>query len=164
MQDDFVVICIDGTCIAANRTSADGTVCTIENGMMNDNPERTHWSKCSDEDLRKHMSGGFCIPDTCDTVKSVAAAVRDRPQKPCQDACEGCKCSPPNYCENLRQFGGCSTDKGLEFCRKTCERCKFCHTSSFAIKKSRFDFADEFNVGDVRYKHLTQITIKVQLF
>ena len=37
-------------------------------------------------------------------------------------------------------------------------------TSSFAIKKSRFDFADEFKVGDVRYKHLTQITIKVQLF
>ena len=31
-------------------------------------------------------------------------------------------------------------------------------------KKSRFDFADEFKVGDVRYKHLTQITIKVQLF
>ena len=36
-------------------------------------------------------------------------------------------------------------------------------TSSFAIK-SRFDFADELKVGDVRYKHLTQITIKVQLF
>ena len=36
-------------------------------------------------------------------------------------------------------------------------------TSSFAIKK-RFDFADELKVGDVRYKHLTQITIKVQLF
>ena len=34
----------------------------------------------------------------------------------------------------------------------------------FAIKKSRFNFADEFKVGDVRYKHLTQITIKVQLF
>ena len=31
-------------------------------------------------------------------------------------------------------------------------------------KKSWFDFADEFKVGDVRYKHLTQITIKVQLF
>ena len=31
-------------------------------------------------------------------------------------------------------------------------------------KKSRFDFADELKVGDVRYKHLTQITIKVQLF
>ena len=31
-------------------------------------------------------------------------------------------------------------------------------------KKSRFDFADGFKVGDVRYKHLTQITIKVQLF
>ena len=30
--------------------------------------------------------------------------------------------------------------------------------------KSRFDFADELKVGDVRYKHLTQITIKVQLF
>ena len=25
---------------------------------------------------------------------------------------------------------------------------------SFAIKKSRFDFADELKVGDVRYKHL----------
>ena len=37
-------------------------------------------------------------------------------------------------------------------------------TSSFSIKKSRFDFADKFKVGDVRYKHLTQITIKVQLF
>ena len=37
-------------------------------------------------------------------------------------------------------------------------------TSSFAIKKSRFDFADELKIGDVRYKHLTQITIKVQLF
>ena len=37
-------------------------------------------------------------------------------------------------------------------------------TSSFAIKKSRFDFADELKVGYVRYKHLTQITIKVQLF
>ena len=31
-------------------------------------------------------------------------------------------------------------------------------------KKSRFDFADELKVGDVRYKRLTQITIKVQLF
>ena len=31
-------------------------------------------------------------------------------------------------------------------------------------KKSRFDFADELKVGDVRYKQLTQITIKVQLF
>ena len=31
-------------------------------------------------------------------------------------------------------------------------------------KKSRVDFADELKVGDVRYKHLTQITIKVQLF
>ena len=31
-------------------------------------------------------------------------------------------------------------------------------------KKSRFDFADEFKVGAVRYKHLAQITIKVQLF
>ena len=31
-------------------------------------------------------------------------------------------------------------------------------------KKSRFDFADELKVGYVRYKHLTQITIKVQLF
>ena len=29
-------------------------------------------------------------------------------------------------------------------------------------KKSRFDLANEFKVGDVRYKHLTQITIKVQ--
>ena len=29
-------------------------------------------------------------------------------------------------------------------------------------KKSRFDCADELKVGDVRYKHLTQITIKVQ--
>ena len=28
-------------------------------------------------------------------------------------------------------------------------------------KKSRFDFADELKIGDVRYKHLTQITIKV---
>ena len=31
-------------------------------------------------------------------------------------------------------------------------------------KKSRCDFADELKVGYVRYKHLTQITIKVQLF
>ena len=31
-------------------------------------------------------------------------------------------------------------------------------------KKRRFDFADELKIGDVRYKHLTQITIKVQLF
>ena len=31
-------------------------------------------------------------------------------------------------------------------------------------KKSRCDFDDKLNVGDVRYKHLTQITIKVQLF
>ena len=31
-------------------------------------------------------------------------------------------------------------------------------------KKSRFDFADELKVGYVRYTHLTQITIKVQLF
>ena len=37
-------------------------------------------------------------------------------------------------------------------------------TSSFAIKKSRFDFADELKVGYVRYTHLTQITINVQLF
>ena len=35
---------------------------------------------------------------------------------------------------------------------------------SFAIKKAGFDFADELKVGYVRYKHLTQITIKVQLF
>ena len=38
------------------------------------------------------------------------------------------------------------------------------NTSTFAIKKGRFDFSDELKVGDVRYKHLTQITIKVQLF
>ena len=39
------------------------------------------------------------------------------------------------------------------------------HTSSFAIKKKPFcHFADELKVGYVRYKHLTQITIKVQLF
>ena len=31
-------------------------------------------------------------------------------------------------------------------------------------KKSRSDFADELKVGYVRYKHLTKITIKVQLF
>ena len=31
-------------------------------------------------------------------------------------------------------------------------------------KKIRVDFADELKVGDVRCKHLTQITIKVQLF
>ena len=43
-------------------------------------------------------------------------------------------------------------------------RKKYILTSSFAIKKSQFDFADELKIGDVRYKHLTQITIKVQLF
>ena len=43
-------------------------------------------------------------------------------------------------------------------------RKKMPNTSSFAIKKGRFDFSDELKVGDVRYKHLTQITIKVQLF
>ena len=31
-------------------------------------------------------------------------------------------------------------------------------------KKSRCDFDDKLKVEDVRYKHLTQITIKVQLF
>ena len=31
-------------------------------------------------------------------------------------------------------------------------------------RKSRFDFADELKVGDVRYKHLAETTIKVQLF
>ena len=31
-------------------------------------------------------------------------------------------------------------------------------------KKSRCDFDDKLKVGNVRYKHLTQITIKVQLF
>ena len=31
-------------------------------------------------------------------------------------------------------------------------------------KKSRCDFDDELKIGAVRYKHLTQITIKVQLF
>ena len=31
-------------------------------------------------------------------------------------------------------------------------------------KKSRCYFDDKLKVGDVRYKHLTQITIKVQLF
>ena len=31
-------------------------------------------------------------------------------------------------------------------------------------KKSRCDFDDKLKVGDVRYKHLTQITIKVHLF
>ena len=38
------------------------------------------------------------------------------------------------------------------------------YTSSPADKKVRFDFANELKIGDVRYKHLTQITIKVQLF
>ena len=28
----------------------------------------------------------------------------------------------------------------------------------------RFDFDNELKIGDVRYKHLTKITIKVQLF
>ena len=32
------------------------------------------------------------------------------------------------------------------------------------IKSIQFDFADELKIGDVRCKHLTQITIKVQLF
>ena len=32
------------------------------------------------------------------------------------------------------------------------------------ISKVRFDFANELNIGDVRHKHLTKITIKVQLF
>ena len=31
-------------------------------------------------------------------------------------------------------------------------------------KKVRFDFANELKIGDVRYKHLTKTTIKVQLF
>ena len=31
-------------------------------------------------------------------------------------------------------------------------------------KKSRCYFDDKLKVGDVRYKHLTQIAIKVQLF
>ena len=30
--------------------------------------------------------------------------------------------------------------------------------------KSPVDFDDELKIGDVRYKHLTLITIKVQLF
>ena len=30
-------------------------------------------------------------------------------------------------------------------------------------KNIRFDFDDELKIGDVRYKHLTKITIKVQL-
>ena len=59
-----------------------------------------------------------------------------------------------------RDFCG-SSDLPTLACQKTfADRT----TSSFAIKKSRFDFADELKVGDVRYKHLTQITIKVQLF
>ena len=28
-------------------------------------------------------------------------------------------------------------------------------TSSFAIKKSRFDFADELKIGDIRYDNMT---------
>ena len=31
-------------------------------------------------------------------------------------------------------------------------------------KKNPVDFDDELKIGDVRYKHLTLITIKVQLF
>ena len=66
-------------------------------------------------------------------------------------------------------------DIGLQLCRynkiyrhfDAIFKCQFFSvlksTSSFAIKKSRFDFADELKIGDVRYKHLTQITIKVQL-
>ena len=33
-----------------------------------------------------------------------------------------------------------------------------------ALQKKPVDFDDELKVGDVRYKHFTQITIKVQLF
>ena len=42
----------------------------------------------------------------------------------------------------------------------------FWNTKYFLLcnKKSRCDFDDKLKVGDVRYKHLTQITIKVQLF
>ena len=40
----------------------------------------------------------------------------------------------------------------------------FCVYFLLCNKKSRLDFADELKVGYVRYKHLTQITIKVQLF
>ena len=44
--------------------------------------------------------------------------------------------------------------------------CQFYRNIYFLVcnKKTRFDFADELKIGDVRYKHLTQITIKVQLF
>ena len=31
-------------------------------------------------------------------------------------------------------------------------------------KNIRFDFDDEFKIGDVRYDNITKITIKVQLF
>ena len=40
---------------------------------------------------------------------------------------------------------------------------KTLNTSSFA-KKRPVDFDDELKIGDVRYKHLTKITINVQLF
>ena len=42
----------------------------------------------------------------------------------------------------------------------------FAHKRYFLLcnKKSRCDFDDELKVGDVRYKHLTKITNKVQLF
>ena len=37
-------------------------------------------------------------------------------------------------------------------------------TSSPADKKYRLTLTDKLNIRDVRYKHLTKITIKVQLF
>ena len=33
-----------------------------------------------------------------------------------------------------------------------------------SLQQVRFDFANELKIGDVRYKHLTQLLIKVQLF
>ena len=37
-------------------------------------------------------------------------------------------------------------------------------TSSFSKKKYPVDFDDELKIGDVRYKHLTKTSIRVQLF
>ena len=40
------------------------------------------------------------------------------------------------------------------------------HVYYFLVYKKniRFDFDDELKIGDVRYKHLTQTTIKAQIF
>ena len=54
---------------------------------------------------------------------------------------------------------------GLNLAQNYCFKYKITTSTKLCYNKNiRFDFDDELKIGDVRYKHLTKITIKVQLF